>query len=185
MASQAARIAGRGAFTAAAVMAVAGGTASMAFAHEAPSPQSMGHEVAHQVTEGAHKVSDASKKVSTEKISADSVKGHGEKLQHHAKDVSESLKKSAPSAESLPELPVADMVKDLGHAGDNAKNDIAHAQHNWTAAVKDGLTADEAREQVGLMGDDVQHAVSNGKADVQHWAAKAAPAGLPSVLSFS
>ncbi|MEJ2868642.1 hypothetical protein WCD74_12795 [Actinomycetospora sp. OC33-EN08] len=178
MASQAARLAGRGAFTAAAVMAVAGGTASMAFAQEAPTA----HEVQGTLADGAHELSHGAQKLDT-----DSVKGHGEKLRHEAKDVAASLKESAPSS-SLEKLPVADMVADTGHAVDHAKNDATHAKHNWSAAAQDGLTADEVREQVGLMGDDVAHAADNGRNDLAHWGGKlssAAPAGLDSVLSFS
>ncbi|WP_433799476.1 hypothetical protein [Actinomycetospora sp. CA-084318] len=178
MASQAARLAGRGAFTAAAVAVVAGGTASMAFAHEAPTAhelQSAGHSAAQQIqgkiTDGAHQVSEASTKVRS---------GSGADLAHRASDVASSLKEQASSSV------LADMATDGGHALSNTTNDLEHARYNWTTAAQDGLTADEASEQFGLMGDDVQHALDNGRNDIQHWGGKlssSAPAQL-SLLSF-
>ncbi|MCD2190356.1 hypothetical protein [Actinomycetospora soli] len=176
MASQAARLAGRGAFTAAAVAVVAGGTASMAFAHEAPTAhqlQSAGHSAGHELqgrlADGAHQLGKASHEVRS-----------GSDLQHRASDVASSLKDSASSSV------LADMATDGGHALSNTKNDLEHARYNWTTAAHDGLTADEASEQIGLMGDDVQHALDNGRNDVQHWTSKlssSAPEQL-SVLSF-
>ncbi|MFC5061411.1 hypothetical protein [Actinomycetospora atypica] len=160
MASHAARLAGRGAFTAAAALALTGGTASLAFAHEAPQLP------AHDLQSGAHQLADA---------------GHVTDLQHRSSDVASSLKEKASS--SLP----ADVVADAGHAVSNTRNDLTHAKDNWSAAAEDGLTADEAGEQLGLMGDDVTHAVDNGKNDLQHWGSKlssSAPSELPSVLSF-
>ncbi|WP_285596287.1 hypothetical protein [Actinomycetospora sp. NBRC 106378] len=178
MASQAARLAGRGAFTAAAVAVVAGGTASMAFAHEAPTvhqAQSAGHEVQGKLTDGAHQFTEASKKVD-----ADSLKSHGSDLKHQGSDVASSLKSSASSSV------LADMATDGGHALSNTKNDLEHARYNWTAASKDGLTPHEMSDQFGLMGDDVQHALDNGRNDVGHWTAKAASQAptQSSLLSF-
>ncbi|WP_018334941.1 hypothetical protein [Actinomycetospora chiangmaiensis] len=179
MASQAARLASRGAFTAAAVAVVAGGTASMAFAHEAPSvpqAQSAGHEVQGKLTDGAHQFSGASQQIRSS-ADAGSLQSHGADLQHRSSDVASSLKSKASSSV------VADMATDGGHALSNTKNDLTHARDNWTAAAKDGLTAHEASDQFGLMGNDVQHAVDNGRNDLQHWGAKAS-SSAPSVLSF-
>ncbi|NYD36673.1 hypothetical protein [Actinomycetospora corticicola] len=182
MASQAARLAGRGAFTAAAVAVVAGGTASMAFAHEAPTAhqvQSAGHEVQGTLTDGAHQFSEGAQKVRSS-VDADSLRSHGADLKHQGSDVASSLKSKASSSV------LADMATDGGHALSNTKNDLEHARYNWTAAAKDGLTPQEASDQFGLMGDDVAHAVDNGRNDVSHWSSKlssSVPAGA-SLLSF-
>lgn len=168
VASHATRLAGRGAFTAAAALALTGGTASLAFAQEAP--QLPAHEVQDTVTDGAQQLSDSG-----------SVTGHAKDLQHEATDVASSLKEKASSSV------VADIVTDGGHALSNTKNDLTHAKDNFSAAAQDGLTPDEASEQLGLVGDDVSHAVDNGKNDLQHWGGKlasSAPSELPSVLSF-
>ena len=160
VASHATRLAGRGAFTAAAALALTGGTASLAFAQEAPQLP------AHEVQSGAHQLADA---------------GHVTDLQHESSDVASSLKDKASSSV------VADIVTDGGHALSNTKNDLTHAKDNVSAAAQDGLTPDEASEQLGLVGDDVSHAVDNGKNDLQHWGGKlasSAPSELPSVLSF-
>lgn len=164
VASHASRLAGRGAFTAAAALALTGGTASLAFAHEAPQLP------VHDLQSGAHQLADAG-----------SVTGHAKDLQHRSSDVASSLKSKAGS--SLP----ADMVADAGHALGNTKNDLTHAEDNVSAAAQDGLTPDEVSEQLGLVGDDVSHAVDNGRNDLQHWGStlsSSAPSELPSVLSF-
>jgi hypothetical protein len=177
--SHAARLAGRGALTAAAALALAGGTASLAFASEAPSVPTT-HEIQGSLTDGAHHVQDA----------AGSAKGHAADLHHKASDTASTLKDKAPSSlpTALPTtLPVSDMKADAGHAVSNTKNDIQHAATNWTAAAKGGLTPAEGAAQTKLVANDVQHAVDNGKNDVTHWAGAAtenAPE-LPSVLSFS
>lgn len=158
VASHASRLAGRGAFTAAAALALTGGTASLASAHEAP--QLPAHD---------------------QLADAGSVTGHAKDLQHEASDVASSLKSEASSSV------VADIVTDGGHALSNTKNDLTHAEDNVSAAAQDGLTPDEASEQLGLVGDDVSHAVDNGRNDLQHWGSKlssSAPSELPSVLSF-
>ena len=158
VASHATRLAGRGAFTAAAALALTGGTASLAFAHEAP--QLPAHD---------------------QLADAGSVTEHAKGLQHEASDVASSLKSEASSSV------VADIVTDGGHALSNTENDLTHAKDNVSAAVQDGLTPDEASEQLGLVGDDVSHAVDNGRNDLQHWGstlASSAPSELPSVLSF-
>lgn len=181
VASHASRLAGRGAFTAAAALALTGGTASLAFAHEAPQLP------AHDLQSGAHQLSDSAKKVD-----ADSATGHAKDLQHKSSDVTSSLKgKSSDAASTLKSKAsssvVADMVADGGHAMSNTKNDLTHAKDNVSAAAQGGLTADEAGEQLGLVGDDVSHAVDNGKNDAKHWGGKlasSAPSELPSVLSF-
>ena len=166
VASHATRLAGRGAFTAAAALALTGGTASLAFAHEAPQLP------AHDLQSGAHQLSDVAEKADTH---------HAQDVKHQASDVASSLKSKASSSV------VADIVTDGGHALSNTKNDLTHAKDNVSAAAQDGLTPDEASEQLGLVGDDVSHAVDNGKNDAKHWGGKlasSAPSELPSVLSF-
>lgn len=174
VASHATRLAGRGAFTAAAALALTGGTASLAFAHEAP--QLPAHELQSSVTDGAHQFSDAAEKVDTHAAAS-----HGQDVRHHASDVSSTLTSKASSSV------VADIVTDGGHTLSNTKNDLTHAKDNVSAAAQDGLTPEEAGEQLGLVGDDVSHAVDNGKNDLQHYGSKlssSAPSGLPGVLSF-
>lgn len=175
--SQATRLAGRGAFTAAAALALAGGTASLAFASEAPSVPTT-HAIQGQVSDGAHKLAHASPRSIT-----DSVNSHGTDLQDKASSAASTLKDKAPK-----DLPVSGMKSDAGHMASNTVNDVQHAATNWSAAAKGGLTPAEGAQQVKLMANDVQHAVDNGKNDVTHSSGAAtehAPALLgTSVLSF-
>ncbi|HEY2224545.1 hypothetical protein [Actinomycetospora sp.] len=198
--SHAARLAGKGAFTAAAALALTGGTASLAFASEAPSVPTT-HEIQGSLTDGAHHLQDAAKSsplsqashVSAHSMTA-SVTNHGTDLQHKAADAASTLKDKAPT--SLPTelptklpttLPASDMKTDAGHMVSNTENDVSHAATNWSGAMKDGLTPTEGAKQVTLMSNDVQHAVDNGKNDVTHWSGAASENApeLPSMLSFS
>jgi hypothetical protein len=106
----AARLAGRGAFTAAAALALAGGTASLAFASEAPSVPTT-HAIQGQVTDGAHKLQDAAEASPLSEAShasahsmSSSVQSHGTDLQDEAGSVASTLQGKAPSAlpSSLP-----------------------------------------------------------------------------------
>ena len=67
--SHAARLAGRGALTAAAALALTGGTASLAFASEAPSVPTT-HEIQGSLTDGAHQLQDAAKSSPVSHVSA-------------------------------------------------------------------------------------------------------------------
>jgi hypothetical protein len=197
--SHAARLAGRGAFTAAAALALTGGTASLAFASEAPSVPTT-HEIQGSVTHGAHDLQDAAKASPLSEVShvpahsmAGSAKSHGADLQHKASDAASTLKDKAPSLPTelptkLPTtLPTSDMKADAGHTASNTVNDVSHAATNWSGAMKGGLTPTEGAKQVSLTSTDVEHAVDNGKNDATHWTGAAtenAPE-LPSMLSFS
>ncbi|HEY2195068.1 MAG TPA: hypothetical protein VGH76_22600 [Actinomycetospora sp.] len=199
--SHAARLAGRGAFTAAAALALAGGTASLAFASEAPHAPTA-HDVAEHVTDGTHKVQDAAAASPSSKVShvsahdvPDSMKSHPGDAKSGASHAASTLKSQAPSLpshapSSVPQaptqLPISGMAGDTGHALSNAAVDAQHAHTNWAAATKDGLTSHEAGDQLGLMKTDVEHAAGNGKADLTHWGSAlggSAPQ-LNSVLSF-
>lgn len=199
--SHAARLAGRGAFTAAATLALAGGTASLAFATEAPSTPhvdtaSASHQVQDKAADGQHQVQDKAA-AGQEKVtdlasslptslpsglSADSVTSHApdvqEKvsgLQGKASDVEKKVSAAAaPVSSKLPvSVPTADMVTDAGHAVSNTKNDVEHAQYNLSGAMKEGMTPASALHQTDLVTDDVQHAVDNGKNDAMHWTSSA------------
>ena len=61
--SHVARLAGRGALTAAAALALTGGTASMAFAAEAPSVPTT-QDIQSHATSGTHELQSAAKKAS-------------------------------------------------------------------------------------------------------------------------
>ena len=166
--SHAARLAGRGAFTAAAALALAGGTASLAFASTAPHAPTT-QSIKEHAGNGTHEVQDAAKSSPFSKVSHASAHDLSSSMEQHAADA-ESKASSVPSLPSAPSsLPTSDMANDTGHALSNAAVDAQHAHTNWTAAAKDGLTSDEAGEQFGLMKDDVAHAVDTGKADVSHW----------------
>ena len=163
--SHAARLAGRGAFTAATALALAGGTASLAFASAAPHAPTT-QDIKEHAGNGTHEVQDAAKSSPFSKVSHASAHDVSSSMKQHAADAT-SKASSVPSAPSS--LPISDMGSDTGHALSNAATDAQHAHTNWTAAAKDGLTSDEAGEQFGLMKDDVAHAADNGKADVTHW----------------
>jgi len=138
--SHVARLAGRGALTAAAALALTGGTASMAFAAEAPSVPTT-HDIQSHAKSGTHELQDAAGKASLPSAS-------------HAKS-------------SLPTtLPISDVKANGGHAASNTKNDAQHAAHNWADAAKGGITPSEASHQFGLMKADLGHAADNGKADM-------------------
>jgi hypothetical protein len=199
--SHAARLAGRGAFTAAAALALTGGTASLAFASEAPSAPTT-HEIQGQLTDGAHGLQDAAEASPLSEVShvsahsmTSSAKSHGTDLQHKASDAASTLKDKAPSTELPTELPtklpttlpISDMKTDAGHVASNTVHDAQHAATNWSGATKGGLTPAEGAKQVTLMSNDVAHAVDNGKNDMTHPTSAAtenAPE-LPSILSFS
>jgi hypothetical protein len=165
--SHVARLAGRGALTAAAALALTGGTASMAFAAEAPSVPTT-HDIQGHVTDGTHDLQNATKaspsKVPTPELPAHKVSAH---------DVAGSMKAHASEAGSkLPSastLPISDMKTDAGHAVSNTRTDMTHASTNWAGAAKGGLTPKEASHQLGLMKNDVKHAADKGKADMTHW----------------
>ncbi|NMO91204.1 hypothetical protein [Actinomycetospora sp. TBRC 11914] len=207
--SHATRLAGRGAFTAAAALALAGGTASLAFASPAPHAPST-QDIKEHVSQGSHEVQDAAKSSPFSKVShtsahdvSSSMKEHASDTQDKASHAASTLKSkapsslpsapslsSAPSFSSVPSapssLPISDMATDTGHALSNAGVDASHARTNWAAAAKDGLTSHEASEQFGLMKNDLTHAVDNGKADVTHWgSALGGSAPQSSLLSFS
>src|SRR4051794_32278575 len=119
--SHVARLAGRGALTAAAALALTGGTASMAFAAEAPSVPTT-HDIAGHAQDGTHELQAAAKKA--------------------------SLPSASEAKSKLPTtLPISDMKADLGHAADNGKADMTHAATNWAAAAKGGITPSEASHQ--------------------------------------
>jgi|tagenome__1003787_1003787.scaffolds.fasta_scaffold18814149_1 hypothetical protein len=141
--SHVARLAGRGALTAAAALALTGGTASMAFAAEAPSVPTT-HDIAGHAQDGAHELQGAAKKA--------------------------SLPSPSEAKSKLPtSLPISDVKTDGQHFASNTKTDAQHAATNWAAAAKGGITPSEASHQFGLMANDVQHAADNGKADFGHW----------------
>ena len=193
--SHVARLAGRGALTAAAALALTGGTASMAFAAQAPSVPTT-HDIQGHAADGTHDLQDAAKasplsKAPTHTVSAHDVAGS---LKSHASEAGSKLPidEQAPVDDKLPStskvpttLPISDMKTDAGHAVSNTKTDMTHAAANWAGAAKGGVTPKEASEQFGLMGNDVKHAADNGKADMTHWgdALGSSPAG--SALSFT
>ncbi|MCD2197026.1 hypothetical protein LQ327_27005 [Actinomycetospora endophytica] len=195
--SHAARLAGRGALTAAAALALTGGTASLAFASEAPSVPTTQAITGH-ATDGAHELQSAAKAsplsdashVSAHSLTS-SVSSHGTDLQDKASAATSALQGKAPS--SLPtkpptSLPVSDMKADTAAGATNTVNDIQHAATNWSAAAKGGLTPAEGATQAKLVAQDVNHAVANGQKDVASWSSSLtghAPE-LPgkSVLSF-
>ena len=142
--SHVARLAGRGALTAAAALALTGGTASMAFAAEAPSVPTT-HDIQGHAQSGTHELKDAAGKA--------------------------SLPSASDAKSMLPTtLPISDVKTDGGHMASNAKNDAQHAATNWAGAAKGGITPSEASHQFGLMKKDAGHAADNGKADLGHWA---------------
>jgi hypothetical protein len=167
--SHAARLAGRGALTAAAALALAGGTASLAFASEVPSVPTTQDIAGHAKTgtQDLQKAAKASKAApGGSKVSAHDVSGA---MKQHA---SQAKGKAGAAASTLEghakSLPVSDVKADAKHAASNTKNDAQHAAHNWAGAAKGGVTPSEASHQVGLMSNDVKHAAHHGQADTTH-----------------
>jgi hypothetical protein len=170
--SHVARLAGRGALTAAAALALTGGTASMAFAAQAPGVPTT-HDIQGHATDGTHDLQDAAKasplsKVPTQELPTHKVSAHdvAGSMKAHASEAGSKL----PSTSKLPTtLPTSDMKTDAGHAVSNTRTDMTHAATNGAGAAKGGLTPTEASDQFVLMGNDVKHAADNGKADMTHW----------------
>jgi hypothetical protein len=154
--SHAARLAGRGALTAAAALALAGGTASLAFASEVPSVPTT-QDIQGHAKSGTHDL----------KQHASEAKGKATDAASTLKGKSESLKGKSGS------LPVSAVKADAGHAASNTKNDAQHAATNWAGAAKGGVTPSEASHQLTLMSNDVGHAADHGKADMTHLAGNA------------
>jgi hypothetical protein len=184
--SHAARLAGRGALTAAAALALTGGTASLAFASEAPSVPTT-QAIQGHVSDGAHEVQDAAKASPLSEVShvsahsmTDSVKSHATDAQATASSAAATLKGKAPS------LPISAMKADAGEMAGNTVQDVQHGVANWSGAMKGGLTPAEAQTQAKLVGQDVQHGIANGKAAASSWSSslKGSAPELPSVLSF-
>ncbi len=97
--SHVARLAGRGALTAAAALALTGGTASMAFAAQAPSVPTT-HDIQGHAADGTHDLQDAAKasplsKAPTHTVSAHDVAGS---LKSHASEAGSKL----PTTSKLP-----------------------------------------------------------------------------------
>lgn len=155
--SHAARLAGRGAFTAAAALALAGGTASLAFASDASSLPT-----------------------------AQTIQGHAEDgaqaLKDKASSAASSYEVDAPS-----KLPISDLKTDGEKAAGNAATDVKHAASNFSGAAKGGLTPAEGKKQASLVAQDLGHGIDHGKATATKWSSAAshsAPELPVSVLSF-
>jgi hypothetical protein len=155
--SHAARLAGRGALTAAAALALAGGTASMAFASEVPSVPTT-QDIASHAKGGTHDLQNA--------------QGKATAAASKAEDGSSAAKADATH--------LAGNSKNAKHFASNTKNDAHHAAYNWAGAAKGGITPSEASHQFGLMKADATHAAHHGKADFADLAASA-----PQLGSFS
>ena len=185
--SHAARLAGRGALTAAAALALTGGTASLAFASEAPSVPTT-QAIQGHVSDGAHEVQDVATSSPLSEVShvsahsmTDSVTSHATDVKDKASSAASTLKGKAPSS-----LPLSTMKSDAGDMAGDTVQDVQHGVTNWSGAMKGGLTPAEGKAQAKLVGQDVQHGIANGKAAASSWASslKGSAPELPSVLSF-
>jgi hypothetical protein len=135
--SHVARLAGRGALTAAAALALTGGTASIAFAAEAPSVPTT-HDVAGHAQDGAHELQGAAKKASLPtSLPISDVKTDGQHFasntkndaQHAATNWAGAAKGGITPSEASHQFGL--MANDVQHAADNGKADLGH----WSDAL--------------------------------------------------
>lgn len=134
--SHAARLAGRGALTAAAALALAGGTASMAFASQVPSVPTT-QDIQGHAKDGAHELQNASNKASLPSSSKASdatsaMKADGQHFasntkndaQHAATNWAGAAKGGVTPSEASDQFGL--MSNDVTHAADNGKADLTH-----------------------------------------------------------
>ena len=202
-AAAAGRIAGRSALTAATAIALTGGTASFAFAAQAPS---VDHTAQATQTAAGSLAASAAALPSTpaptsaagfEKLLGD----HAADVEHKVADVAGPAAEDTQRALNANGVPVGNRVTDTEHEIVNRSGAVSEQVHHETGSAaasldaRSALTVAQARHasesgaaQARHAAAEAQHEADSAGAEAQHQASTAAAgasSALPSVLSFA
>ncbi len=176
------RIAGRGALTAATALALTGGTASFAFAAEAPSVDHTAQATQHAVQSLAGSVAALpstpvpSSAAGLEKLLGD----HAADVEHKVADVAGPATEDTQHALNANGVPVGDRLTDTEHEIVNRSGAVSAQVHHVTGAAAASLD-EHAAPATHRATHDAEHASD----DVEHGTGDAPARGLTGVLSFA
>jgi hypothetical protein len=143
------KVAGRGALTAAAALALTGGTASFAFAAEAPNVDNTTHtlsDVAQRNAEGLQHLSQ-DHAPTTFKGAEEFVGGHVSAGQHDVNDITSAAVSDLQTAANNNGIPVGSRATDTEQRISGAANQLAGRGHDLTGSL--AQRADEAAASHG------------------------------------